>query len=182
MHVFKDSRWTPCACLKTKRKRDALKDAGVTGAPKELRRWCDGFASWARAAVRRNCGVSVLRGTPSQVMEAANTLAALAAKTGTSRAVKLSDLVDDCFDRERKKGRFKTQPAFMVIICGVEPPHSYNGPTLFSLVTRRRMAGLPTVIATTAPLHRLYGEAATESLGENGEAATFNIEANEVDE
>jgi len=173
-------RWRPCAC-RAEAVRDALLERGGVAdvEVRPLSAFGRGFGRFVRTAYEAS-GHSVLYGQMPAVGEAA--LAALRAAIGTGRdgrLVRLSELVDLTFNRE-EKARLEAQLsrlAFIVVLCGEEGRHSYNGPRLSELVNRRDVEGRSTLVAATGNLRALYGDRGAALLRNPKKVAVFDLEA-----
>ena len=161
-HVFDATSrlWAPCLCVRRLTDADLARRSGVTGEARPLSDFGDGFSTFYRTAVSFPGASSLIGPFPILADAAQSFLAQAARRLGGGRLIRLGDAVDAWFDRDRKRAFViaALSAGSLALLCGDEPPHSWNGPILATLADRRRLAGNPTLIAATGDIVALYGE------------------------
>ena len=160
-HVLRGKLWEPCWCVQQAKTQAAKIQSGLQGEARPLAEFGGDFGKFVRRAMGYG-GPSMLYGQFPLLMEAARSALHAAIVTDrTAKLFRLPDLVDVSFDRDKKaKVMYSAFDAdFTILVCGDEPTHSYNGPTIATICNRRRLdPARPTLIATSGDLVGLYGE------------------------
>lgn len=162
-HVYRKAtnNWVRCGCVSGDRSRAAAAKEGAAEAP-PLSDFGTNYGKFIRRALAGEKAFLAM-GDPSTIEGAALSAVGAAEATGrASKLLRLGDVVDANFDRTKKDKMLSgsMNADLLVMCCGNETPHKFNGPLLAHMVARRTAAHKPTLIVAVGDPRALYGEAA----------------------
>ncbi len=178
-HVYSEGRFSACDCVKTKKSNQNLEAAGALEAEhvKPLSSYNPVFGRFVRQTLSHP-GPSWLCGQFPLIAEAARTaLSCALAEDKKAKLIRLEELVNDAF-AEKGRGKLMEVVAsieFLIVVCGDEPSHSWNGAKLALLMNRRRPARLGTLVIANGDLVSLYGERAEDCFRDVGRYPSLKI-------
>lgn len=164
-HVWESEvgAWKRCGCAGGRRAAEAVAAEGAVEA-EPLLTWggtCSKFVrrGWAGR------GVFVVRGDLGSIEGCGlSIMSASEANDKKARMVRLAEIVELSFldkGKDKKievvKGAISADIA--IVVCGNEPRHSWNGPTLAAILGRRNAAKKPTFVVCNHDPLGLYGSA-----------------------